>query len=254
MAKVIAPFLISGTIDDINFVVTANGENYVRAKGQTGVTSKQFKNNPIFDRIRNQGHEFGHCAKKAVFFRQLAASFNKQAKDGSFAGRANKLLFEILQEDATNSQGKRTVTAGLKTGDGKESLLLFESNKLRPLHTVLKIKELCNPSHRTVKLIDFIAPQHLEWPEDATQVILSSATANWDFENDIFNTCYSTELIIDKEAAKQNITLTTELPVGNELHLTFLFIGFLKQDRKKQILLHRKNNTATLIAYHTPNH
>lgn len=122
------------------------------------------------------------------------------------------------------------------------------------MHSVLKIKELCNPSDRTVKLIDFIAQQHLEWPEEATQVILSSATANWDFENDIFNTCYSAEVIIDKEAEKQSITLTTALPVGNELHLTFLFIGFLKQDRKKQILLHRKNNTATLIAYHTPNH
>ena len=63
MAKVIAPFKISGTLDDINFVVTADGENYARMKGKTGITSKQFKNNPIFDRIRHQGTEFGQCSK-----------------------------------------------------------------------------------------------------------------------------------------------------------------------------------------------
>ena len=34
MAKVIAPFQIQGTLDDLNFVV-ADGINYVRKKGKT---------------------------------------------------------------------------------------------------------------------------------------------------------------------------------------------------------------------------
>jgi 16S rRNA C1402 (ribose-2'-O) methylase RsmI len=59
-------------------------------------------------------------------------------------------------------------------------------------------------------------------------------------------------MILDKESEKQTITLTTNKPIGNHLHLTFLFIGFAKQERKKHKLLHRKNNTATLIAYQTP--
>lgn len=252
MAKVIAPFLIRGTIDNINFVVTANGENYARVKGQTGVTSKQFKDNPIFDRIRNHAEEFGQCAKKAATFRQLTHHFNKLAKDGSYAGRSNKLLFEILQEDTLNPQGKRTVEAGLRTTDGQAALVHFESNKLRPLLKVLKIKEQYDPPAGTVTLIDFIAEQHLDWPEEATNVILATATTNWNFENDTFNTCYSAELLMGKESEKQTITLSTEIPAGNEMQLTFLFIGFLKQDRKKQTLLHRKYNTATLIACHTP--
>ncbi|TDE51277.1 hypothetical protein [Flavobacterium sp. GT3P67] len=252
MAKVIAPFLIKGTIDDINFVVTADGENYARKRGNTGVTAEEFKNNPIFDRIRNQGQEFGQCVRKAAQFRQLAVRFNTLAKDGSVAGRTNKLLFEILQEDTTQPQGKRTLTEGLKTSEGKENLLFFESNKLRPLRTVLKIKEEYNPDSQTVIINDFLAKEHLDWPEEATQVLLATATANWDFENDSYETFYSSEWILDKEAEKQTITITTEKPSGNELHLTFLFIGFLKQDRKKQIVLHRKYNTTTVIAYHVP--
>jgi hypothetical protein len=251
MAKVIAPFLIKGTIDDINFVVTGDGENYARRRGNTGVTAEEFKNNPIFDRIRNQGQEFGQCVKKAAPFRQLAARFNSLAKDGSVAGRTNKMLFEILQEDTTQPQGKRTLTEGLKTSEGKEALLFFESNKLRPLRKVLKIKEQCSPENQAVTFYDFSAKEHLDWPEEATQVLLATATANWDFENDKYETCYSSEWILDKEAEKQTITITTEKPSGNELHLKFLFIGFLKQNRKKQIFLHRKYNTTTVIAYHS---
>jgi hypothetical protein len=249
MAKVTAPFLLKGTIDDINFVVTADGRNYARIKGRTGVTSEEFKNNPVFDAIRNQGQEFGHCVKKAALFRQLAAAFNILAKDGSVAGRTNKLLFEILQEDTTQPPGKRTLIEGLKTAEGKEYLVGFESNKLRPLDKVLKIKEQNNLESRTVTLTDFIAKDHLDWPQEATHVHLATATANWDFENDSFDNCYSDEIILAKESVKQTVVLSTNKPIGNHLQLTFLFIGFAKQERKKHKLLHRKNNTATLIAY-----
>ena len=248
MAKIIAPFEIKGTFDDLNFVVT-DGINYVRTKGKTGITSKQFKENPIFDNIRNQGQEFGHCSKKAALFRQLVAPFNKNAKDGSVAGRTNKMLFEILQEDDTHIKGKRTLAEGLKTEEGKATLLFFESNKLRPLHHVLKRKEPYNLENQSLTWTDFSAENDLDWPEEATHVQLATATANWDFENETFDTCYSPDLILDKYAESQTITLTTNKPKGNKLHLTFLFIGFIKQERRKQKLLHRKNNTTTIIGY-----
>ncbi|WP_367757330.1 hypothetical protein [Flavobacterium sp. WC2430] len=252
MAKILAPFLIKGTIDDINFVVTADGNNYARAKGKTGITAKEFKNNPIFDRIRNQGQEFGGCVRKSVIFRQLASRFNERAKEGSFAGRANKLLFEILQEDTTQPQGKRTLAEGLKTTNGKDFLLLFESNSLRPLQKVLKIKEQSDLGNQTIMLSKFKAKKHLDWPEEATHVHLAMATANWDFENDTHDTCYSEEWILDKESVKQNIIISTNKPQGNDVHLTFLFIGFSKIERKKHKILHRKNNTSTIIAHYNP--
>ena len=252
MAKVIAPFLIKGTIDDMNFVVTADGNNYVRSKREGGLTSLEFNTNPIYDRIRNHGQEFGHCAKKSIVFRQLAVDFNNLAKDGSFAGRVNKLLFDILQEDTINPEGKRTLQEGLKTNVGKSMLLFFEGNKLRPLRQVLKITEQWRLQNQTLTVNDLMASEHLDWPSEATHVQLAIATANWDCEKDTFQTCYSNELILDKEAEKQTITLSTVAPVGNELYLTFLFIGFLKQERKKQKFLHRKYNTITLIGYQNP--
>jgi hypothetical protein len=62
-------------------------------------------------------------AQKSVVFRQWAVHFNNLAKDGSFAGRANKLLFDILQEDTTHALGKRTLAEGLKPM--RAAILLF---------------------------------------------------------------------------------------------------------------------------------
>jgi hypothetical protein len=217
-------------------------------KGKTGITPEQFKNNPIFDRIRHQATEFGQCSKKSVLFRFIANRFNRLAKDVSFAGRTNKMLFEILEEDTTQPKGQRTLLEGLKTKEGKQILIGFESNKLRPLRAVLKIKEQHNPHNQTLSLLNFTPREHLDWPQEATHVHLALALANWDFENETFNTCYSEEIILAKESEKQTLTIQTAVPTGNHLHLTFFFIGFAKQDRKKYHLLHRKNNTATIIA------
>jgi hypothetical protein len=64
-------------------------------KGKTGVTAES---SIIFTTEFAIKERIGQCVKKSPF-RQLAARFNSLAKDGSVAGRTNKLLFEILKED-----------------------------------------------------------------------------------------------------------------------------------------------------------
>ena len=179
MAKIIAPFLIKGTLDNLNFVVTADGANYVRMQGKSGLTKDEFKNNPKYDHIRMHGIEFGQCVQKAKIFRQLAIQFNALAKDGSFAGRANKMLLEILQEDENQPQGSRSlVTALNKNLDIEEMFLNFESNKLRPLSKALKANFECNLNANTLKFTEFCPLEDLDWPEEATHVHLAIATSN----------------------------------------------------------------------------
>ena len=120
MAKVIAPFKIVGTLDDLNFYLDQNNENLVRTKGKTGVTSEEFKRNPIFTKVKNHGKEFGRAVKKAQSFRAIAMYFNQRAKDGSFAGRANKLMLDIINEDTTNPHGERTLENGMQSPGSKE--------------------------------------------------------------------------------------------------------------------------------------
>ena len=121
MAKVKAPFKIEGTLDDLSFYI-ASEENLVRQKGNSGITKEQFAKNPIFDRIRQQSSEFGSCSQKSKVFRLLAKQFYDKAKEVSFAGRVNKLLFEILQEDTTNKIGERKIENGLQIPEIDEIL------------------------------------------------------------------------------------------------------------------------------------
>ncbi|ESU25974.1 hypothetical protein FLJC2902T_29870 [Flavobacterium limnosediminis JC2902] len=250
MAKIIAPFKISGTLDDINFSVTADGNNYARMKGKTGVTSEEFNNNPIFDRIRDHGKEWGYCAKKAVSFRQMAVQLYKKAKDGSFAGRSNKILLEILEEDSVNPKGSRTFEEGIKSEYIPEILIGFEGNKNRPLDKVLKTAYQYNEGENTLTLSGFDPEKHLQWPEEeATHVQLQMAVADWDATTETFETNYSEEITLEKNQ-KTDILLKTDTLEGKNWKIVYLYIGFALQQRRKFKILHRKNNTATIINCH----
>jgi hypothetical protein len=250
MAKVTAPFKIEGTIDDLNFYIDQQGTNIVRIKPEPHMTTEKFKTLPSFHKMRMHNQEFGQCVTKAKTFRLLAAEFNKQAKDGSFAGRANKLLFEILQEDPNNELGSRLFTEGIKTHFGQELLLNFESNKLRPIDKVFKDHKKWELKNNCFCYPNFNPSNDIDWPEDATHLTLNYAISHWNLENDTFSTNYGQPIIASKTDEKQNIVLELAPFLEQNLQLTFLFIGFSKQRGSRQIPLHRKHNTTTLIAYH----
>lgn len=249
MAKIIAPFKIVGTLGDMNFLVDAAGNNIVREKGPTGITKKQFKENPIFDRIRQHGTEFGSCAKKSRIFRLLAKQFFDKAKEGSFAGRVNQLLFEILEEDTLNQKGERKLENGLKTKDGQELLLHFEANKTRPLHKIINKKIQFDWEQKKINLNKINPEKNILWPQpDANQLHLQLAIANWNYKEDTFENCFSNEIILEKTATSIPLKFEIKTPSAENLWVAFLFIGFSNKERKKTKLLHKKWNTATIIS------
>ncbi len=247
MAKVIAPFKIVGTLDDLNFYLDENNQNLVRTKGKTGVTSEEFNRNPIFTKVKNHGKEFGRAVKKAQSFRAIAMYFNKRAKDGSFAGRANKLMLDIIKEDTINPHGERTMENGMQCPDSITYFVGFEGNKLRPISKVLKTKWNWNETKSQLSIINFNPKTHVDWPMEAQQVHLAIARANWNYEENKFTTEHSEEIIVKKEDSPTNIMLQTNIPSDNQLQLLFIFIGFSIQDRKKTKELKRSNNTISII-------
>ena len=133
MAKLTGPIKIKGTIGDLIFIEDPSKEIYVKTKGKPGITKEQFAKNEIFNQIRDHGTEFGSCVRKSRIFRLLAKEFYDKAKEVSFAGRVNSLLFEILVEDKSNQRGKRKLENGLQIPELNEILINFEGNKTRPL-------------------------------------------------------------------------------------------------------------------------
>ncbi|MBF6640273.1 hypothetical protein IVB69_02145 [Flavobacterium sp. J49] len=247
MARVIAPFKITGTIDELNFYIDQNKVNRVREKGKTGVSSEEFKRNPIFEKVKKHSKEFGRAVKYAQGFRATAYHFFNRAKDGSFAGRANKLMFEIIEEDATNQHGERTLENGLLSPDTNKYFEGFEGNKLRPLNNVLKAAWSWEETTSLLTINNFNPKTSIDWPENAQQVHLAIARSNWNYTESKFTTHFSEEIILQKEEATTNLQLQTSIPPSNHLQLLYLFIGFSTQERKKTKELKRSNNTVTII-------
>jgi hypothetical protein len=246
MPKVIAPFVIKGTLEDLNFYVT-QGENLVRIKGKTGVSSEEFARNPVFQKVRNHGKEFGRCSKKGQSFRCLARPYTDRAKDGSYAGRCASLMLDILYEDTTNLPGERTVEKGLESPDAKKYFIGFEGNKLRPLNKVLNAKWHWNESTSEFRINKFNPKKDINWPEKGQYVHLALIRANWNYTNNTFVTFNSEEIIFEKEDKPSNLSLKTEIPEGKELQLVFLFIAFSTIHRKQLKELKRANNTISII-------
>jgi hypothetical protein len=83
----------------------------------------------------------------------------------------------------------------------------------------------------------------IDWPSDATHVTFNLAIANWNIATNHFNTQYGEAQFFSKTTIPQDITITVTPPSEEDLHLSFLFIGFSKQQGSK-------HNTATLVQYH----
>lgn len=172
------------------------------------------------------------------------------AKRWEFCGRTIKLISDVLQEDTTQPKGHKKIETAYQSEAVPELIIGFEGNRNRPLHQVLKTDFKYTPEDNTLQIQDFNPESHLAWPmEEATHVQLQMATADWNPTDECSATSYSQELILEK-THNATITLYTEIPKGNNWKITFLYIGFLNQQRRKTHPLHRKYNTASLVACH----
>lgn len=247
MAKVTAPFEIEGTIDDLNFF-KSSGQNLVRLKGNSGISKEQFANNPIFDPIREHATEFGSCVLKSRVFRLLAKQFYDKAKEVSFAGRVNQLLFEILEEDTTNKRGERKLEIGLQNPELHEILVNFEANKLRPLNKVVKRKVTFDWKQNKINLTTVNTEKDINWPEpDANHIHFQIAIANWNCKEDKFENHYSNEIILEKNDTETPLELQITKLQTQDLWIAYLYIGLSNKERRKTKPLHKKWNTTTII-------
>ena len=249
MAKINAPFTIKGTLGGISFFNTSDG-NIAREKGETGITKKQFAENPVFDHIKKHGKEFGSCAIKSKVFRAMAKEFYDQAKEGSFAGRVNSLLFRILEEDPKNEKGQRQLERGLETVDGLDLLLNFEANKTRTLKKICKKEVNFNWEKLTLNFDTINPKKDIKWPKtEANTMYIQLAISNWNYEKQKFETLYSNQLSFQKVNEVLPLNWTIGLPKEKNIRLAHICISFANQERKKIKPVHKKFNTATILSY-----
>ncbi len=227
MARYDGIFDIFGTLKGMTFYKTKDGV-LIRTKG--GVSKQRIKNDPAFQRTRENGTEFAHSAQTGQLVRKSVGHLLKKAKDRRVTSRLLKVMSDIKNLDSTSVRGARKVELGMVTPEGKQAIKGFDFNIDAKLSTVLRQTYTNDTLTGEVTLADFEPQNSLELPEGTTHVSLRSAVSRIDFVSGDYVTIQSPETNLAIDAAPQTITLDPGgMPPGTDGFLFFyVWIGFFQ--------------------------
>ena len=216
---------LEGTIGDVSFYKSKDGY-LAREKG--GVDADRIKNDPAFQRTRENGSEFGRAGKAGRVIRNAFRLLIQNASDSKVTSRLTREILRVIKTDVTNARGERQVTAGdLNILNG------FDFNVEGKLSSTLYAQY--DPvvdraaGSMGVQIPEFIPGNTVAFPSGATHFKFLVAAAEIDFENEsfLFNQVASPEIELgpQTEAASDfNVptTANSELDMFLVLGLDFL--------------------------------
>lgn len=235
MARQTSIFQFEGTIGDLCFYKTKHGY-LVRSKG--GVSKKRIKNDPAYERVRENNGDFKRAAQAGKLFRNALRSLLQPIDDKSITNRVMSTMTKVIQADQVNPRGQRTV----KDGD---VLLLegFQCNGSCPLGKTLHAPftaHIDRPSGRMIVDIPTFSPAAMiASPEGATHFRLFSGGAAIDFEKGNYDltTSESAYLPITRKKTGPIVLLPKVTPGALSPLFLLLGIEFSQLVNGKQIAL-----------------
>jgi len=243
MAKFEGIFEIQGTMKGMTFYKSKDGL-LIRAKG--GVSKQRIKNDPAFQRTRENGSEFKHNSQMGQLLRQTVSPLLRLAKDYRVSSRLNRVMSQIKNLDTVSSRGERQVPIGIGTVDGKALLKGFDFNQNAAFLSVFRSPYSLDPVTGIFTVTDFQSEFHLRVPEGTTHASLSGAVLGIDFATRLYDTQYSNKVNFAIDTNLQTITLTpAALPTVTETQLFFLLIEFFQEINGVQYPL--KNNSHNVL-------
>jgi hypothetical protein len=173
---------LKGTIGDITFYKTQDG-HLAREKG--GIDANRIKNDPAFQRTRENGSEFGRAGVAGKILRTALRALLLNSADGRMVSRLTQQMVKVIQADVISVRGLRNVI------DGEAELLQgFEFNIRGKLGTSLFAPFVGTIDRVTgtisVDIAPFIPANMIAAPSGTTHFKITSAGAEIDFEAETF--------------------------------------------------------------------
>lgn len=221
MARQSGIIKLKGTIGDVSFYKSKDGY-LAREKG--GVDAERIKNDPAFQRTRENGSEFGRAGKAGKTLRNSLRLLIQNASDSKVTSRLTREMMRVLQTDSVNIRGARTVT------DGNVLLLNgFDFNINGKLNTTMYapydvILDRADGSI-TLTVPDFVPGSTIAFPSGATQMKFVSGAALVNFETEAFefNQALSPEIALGPQTEPSFDLVTTF--TGGSTDVIFLVLG-----------------------------
>ena len=212
---------LKGTIGDITFYKTQDG-HLAREKG--GIDASRIKNDPAFQRTRENGSEFGRAGTAGKILRTALRALLLNSADGRMVSRLTQAMVKVIQADVTSNRGLRNVI------DGEAELLAgFEFNIRGKLGTSLFAPFVASIDRVTgqieVTLPSFVPVNMIAAPSGTTHYKIISAGAEIDFEAETFVVENSETAILAWDAAASTVISQTNMVTPASTKPLFLALG-----------------------------
>lgn len=230
---------LEGTIGDVSFYKTSDGF-LAREKG--GVDKERIKNDPAFQRTRENGSEFGRAGRAGRVLRTAFRLLMQNAADKKVTSRLTKEMIKVIQSDPTNERGNRTVTDGdmaILSGfdfniNGKLSATLFTPYQINVDRVAGEL---------SVNVPAFVPGNTIIGPQGATHVKIVSAGAAIDYEAETFEVSVtkSNDIVLGNQQ-ENAVDLVNAVPADSELAL-FAVLGKERKSLKNgRFFIKNKNS------------
>lgn len=123
---------LKGKVGELSFYRTKDGYGVRKSEGIDG---KRIKNDPRYQRTRENAVEFGNACQSAKVLRHALRSYYSDSSDRYASRRLIRTMMEILHTDPSHGRGERVVMSG-----DLSKLKGFNFNEAAPLATTLKVK------------------------------------------------------------------------------------------------------------------
>ncbi|MEI7510474.1 MAG: hypothetical protein WCJ62_13545, partial [Flavobacterium sp.] len=155
----------------------------------------RIKNDPAFQRTRENGSEFGRAGKAGKILRTALRAVLLNSADGRMVSRLTQQMVKVIQADMVSDRGLRNVI------DGEVDLLVgFEFNIRGKLGTSLFAPFVASIDRVTgdigVDFAPFIPANMIAAPGGTTHFKIISAGAEIDFEAETFVETHSESAIL----------------------------------------------------------
>lgn len=218
---------LEGKIGDLSFYKTKDG-HLAREKG--GVDANRIKNDPAFERTRENGSEFGSSAKSGKLLRDSIRPMMQNASDSRVTSRLTKVMTQIKNMDTTSIRGARNVGVGIVTQAAKLLLKGFNFNDKAILGSILFNPFDVDPATGEITLDDLIPQNDVNIPSGATHMTLSSAWAKVDFATGDTDVQMSNAVNLPIDGNSSNVVLTpANAAAGAGTDLFILMLEFFQE-------------------------
>ena len=234
MARQSGLIKIKGTLDNVNFYKTKDGD---LARMKTSVDGNRIKNDPAFERTRENNAEFGISAKAGKLVRDGARPLAMTAADSRLASRFTQLMTRIKNLDAVSPRGERNIVQGLQDPQALAILQGFEFNRNAILSSILFKPYSVSPTGE-ITISNLVTQNDIAVPQGATHVSFTAGVLGVDFSNGDQELQLSNVENLPIDMSSNTVTLTPAgMPSVTGLSMILLRLEFFQEVNGNQYTL-----------------